>query len=176
MLRVARRYVVSMEPNDSLAMRSLVRMGSPSRMNSPAVVGHAGKSGGVRDSAVPSFVYRWNRTEVCKLVASFLAEYATVVWTRPYWDLTAVDEDKLAGRTETKLVAYHEPYHTSKFPCGVKIRSMVPEPRVGCQKPGQQVSVPCEKNATLKSWLKIRQDEIVFDLKFTKKPARSDVV
>src|SRR5215468_7303940 len=91
-----------MEPNDSLTMRLLVQMRLSFPYELPAVVDHDGKSGGVRNSAVPNFIYRWNKNELAKTVSSFLAEYTFSVRAYAYWDFN-LDERELALRKQTKL-------------------------------------------------------------------------
>ena len=60
-----------MEPNDSLAMALLVKMGFSFPYELPAVIDHDYRSGsGVRDSHIPNFLYRWNGHEVFKTAVS----------------------------------------------------------------------------------------------------------
>ncbi|MGE3621479.1 MAG: methyltransferase domain-containing protein [Acidimicrobiia bacterium] len=69
MLRVARRGIVAVEARDSLAMRLAVRLGLTDEYEVEAVVDNGGAFGGVANSAVPNFVYRWTEREVRKAVA-----------------------------------------------------------------------------------------------------------
>lgn len=102
MLRVARKHVVLLEPNDSFAMRVLTRAGFSFPYEIFSVVYHECEAGGVRDSCVPNFIYRWNTNELRKTVSSYLAEYKFVVHAYPYWDFN-VDEKELSGRKETRI-------------------------------------------------------------------------
>lgn len=104
MLRVARKHVVLLEPNDSFAMRALTRMGLSFPYEIFSVVGHGYEAGGVRDSCIPNFIYRWTASEVRKTVSSYLAEYLFEVHPYPYWDFN-VDAEELSKRKETKIRA-----------------------------------------------------------------------
>src|SRR5207248_1904101 len=70
MLRVARKHVVLLEPNDSFSMRALMWSGFSFPYEIFSVVYHRCEAGGVRDSCVPNFIYRWNANEVRKTVSS----------------------------------------------------------------------------------------------------------
>lgn len=102
MLRVARRHVVMLEPNDSASMRLLVRLGLSFPYEIAAIVSNEYRVGGVRDTNVPNFIYRWDEDEVVKTVSAFLAEYEVSVHAEPYWSFE-VDEHELAVRTETRI-------------------------------------------------------------------------
>jgi SAM-dependent methyltransferase len=102
MLRVARHHVVMLEPNDSASMRLLVRLGLSFPYEIAAVVSNEYRLGGVRNTNVPNFIYRWDENEVTKTASSFLAEYEIAVDAEPYWSFE-VDERELAGRTSTRI-------------------------------------------------------------------------
>lgn len=70
MYRVARRTVIVVEARDSFAMRCGVRVGLTPQYEIEAVVAHDYAAGGVENSALPNFVYRWTETEVEKVVRS----------------------------------------------------------------------------------------------------------
>jgi len=70
MYRVARRAVLVIESRDSALMRAGVRLGFVDEYELTAVAAHGFESGGVRDSSVPNYVYRWTEREVTKTVAS----------------------------------------------------------------------------------------------------------
>lgn len=71
MYRVASRVVLAFEPRDSLALRIARRVGLTGNYEIETVADHGGVSGGVRNSAVPNFVYRWSKREIEKTIASF---------------------------------------------------------------------------------------------------------
>src|SRR4051812_48704545 len=102
MLRVARRHVVFMEPNDSWFMRRLVQLHLSSPFEVFAVVAHEYLSGGVRDTQIPNLIFRWNERDVRQTVAAFLPEEVVDVHAYPYWELNAQEFD-LEIRKQTKL-------------------------------------------------------------------------
>lgn len=102
MLRVAKDYVVMMEPNDSFFMRGLGRMGFSFPFEIFAVVDNDYVCGGVRNSQIPNFIYRWNAHDVYRTASSFLAERKFVVHAHPYWDFNANERD-LDYRKQTRI-------------------------------------------------------------------------
>jgi len=70
MYRVARRGVVVFEPHDTLLTRLGVRVGIGQRYET-ALDMHGAPSGGVHNSEIPNFVYRWSFREASKTLASF---------------------------------------------------------------------------------------------------------
>ena len=70
MLRVARVAVLAIESRDSLLMRLAVRSGAAGAYELEAVVAHDFQAGGVRNTAIPNYVYRWTEREIEKTVAA----------------------------------------------------------------------------------------------------------
>lgn len=71
MFRVARKSVIVFESRDSLLMRLAQRLGLVAAYEVEAVVGSGLTHGGVNNSDVPNFVYRWTEREFEKAIASF---------------------------------------------------------------------------------------------------------
>ncbi len=57
MLRVSRRNVIIMEPNDSLLMRAFVKLRFSFPFLTCTVIAHDYLAGGVRNSCIPNYVY-----------------------------------------------------------------------------------------------------------------------
>lgn len=74
MYRVARRGVLVFEPYDGLLSRLAVRTGLGQEYEVAAVFDNGLTFGGVQNSAVPNFVYRWTAAEVRKVVGSVAPE------------------------------------------------------------------------------------------------------
>jgi SAM-dependent methyltransferase len=70
MYRVARRGIVAFEPQETLLTRLGVRLGVGQRYEHAAVVDNGFTFGGVENSGVPNFVYRWTRREAHKTLAT----------------------------------------------------------------------------------------------------------
>jgi SAM-dependent methyltransferase len=69
--RVARKGAIFFESRDSLSMRLVERLGLVNPYEVSAVEANGGLAGGVRDTAVPNYVYRWSEREVVKTIASY---------------------------------------------------------------------------------------------------------
>lgn len=66
--RVARKAVIFFESRDSLTMRTLGVLGLSYVYEWPAVFNNNCEAGGVRDTEIPNFVYRWTEREVEKTI------------------------------------------------------------------------------------------------------------
>jgi SAM-dependent methyltransferase len=78
MYRVARRVVLLFEPYDNLLTRLGVRLGIGQEYEYAGVAGDLGRGGhhgGVADTTIPNFVYRFTEREIVKAVHSY-APYA----------------------------------------------------------------------------------------------------
>ncbi len=164
MLRTSRKYIIFMEPNDSAAMRLLVR----TRLSFPyelgAVADHDGKSGGVRDSAIPNFIYRWNKNELFKTVSSFLAEYIFSVRSYPYWDFN-IDERELALRKQTKLSVITNTIGAENFLTTLRYGQRLLNRLSLTRRQGNKFLCVIEKNVGIKPWLSVDGNQIVFNRK-----------
>jgi SAM-dependent methyltransferase len=74
MVRVARQHVFFLEPNDSWALRLLVRLKFSFPYELAAVAAHDYLEGGMRNSSIPNYIYRWTGHEVKKCVAAYHPE------------------------------------------------------------------------------------------------------
>jgi SAM-dependent methyltransferase len=71
MYRVARKGVLAFEARDSLLMRTAIRTNRVPAYEAAAVRTHGFRYGGVRNSCVPNYIYRWTESEVEKTIASY---------------------------------------------------------------------------------------------------------
>jgi SAM-dependent methyltransferase len=69
--RVASTAAIFFESRDSLSMRLVERVGLGNNYELSAVEANSGRAGGLRDTAVPNYVYRWTEREVEKTIASY---------------------------------------------------------------------------------------------------------
>jgi SAM-dependent methyltransferase len=77
MYRVARRGLVLFEPYDNLVTRIGVRLNIGQAYEHASVVGNRFQHGGVRNSPVPNYVYRWTEREIVKTISSYAPEAGT---------------------------------------------------------------------------------------------------
>lgn len=75
MYRVARKAVVAFEPLDGMFTRLGLRLGFGQLYETAAVYGNDLTFGGVRNSSIPNFVYRFTKNEIVKCVST-LAPHA----------------------------------------------------------------------------------------------------
>lgn len=71
MHRVARRGFLAFEPLDNFLSRLGARLGFGQEYESAAVFDNGMKFGGVSNTEIPNFVYRWTENEVRKLAKSY---------------------------------------------------------------------------------------------------------
>jgi SAM-dependent methyltransferase len=71
MYRVARRAAIMFESRDSLLMKLLVRLKFTDVYEPTAVYYNDCKFGGVNNSEIPNYVYRWTEREIEKTIASY---------------------------------------------------------------------------------------------------------
>ena len=165
MLRTASRHVVLLEPNDSLSMRVLTRTGFSFPYEIFSVVYHGGEAGGVRDSCVPNFIYRWNANEVRKTVSSFLAEHVFVVHAYPYWDFN-VDEKELSMRKETRIHAITSIIGAKTFLVVLRTLQKALNAIPVLRSQGNKFFCCVEKTGELRPWLTAQDDKIAFNPRF----------
>src|SRR5689334_9657306 len=85
MSRVARKHVVFIEPNESAFLRLLVKLRFSYPYEIAAVEGNNYKFGGVRNTPVPNFIFRWTTRELRKTIQAGFPERQWEVQGYPYW-------------------------------------------------------------------------------------------
>ena len=70
MYRVAKKTVLFIEAQDSFLMRLAVRFGLVTEYEMNAIRDSGGLRGGVNDTPIPNYVYRWTEREVEKMIRS----------------------------------------------------------------------------------------------------------
>lgn len=88
MYRVARKVAVFFEAQDSMLMRCAAKAGLVVNYERNAIHDSGGRRGGVNDSPVPNYVYRWTRREVEKLVRTLDPAREPVFEIRTEWDFS----------------------------------------------------------------------------------------
>lgn len=160
MLRVARRYIVMMEPHDSLFMNmlSFLRFSFPFEL--AAVMDNDYICGGVRNSDIPNFIYRWNKNEIFKTASSFLAEYRFSLHVYPYWDFN-VEEKELASREHTRISAITNLVGSRNFIRFLRVAQQVLNGMPISRRQGNRVFCGIEKSSELRPWLALAADNHV---------------
>jgi SAM-dependent methyltransferase len=70
MYRVAKKAIIVFEAQDSLVVRLLVKLKIMTEYESIAV-DKLNKTGGVNNSSIPNYIYRWTKNEIAKTLKSF---------------------------------------------------------------------------------------------------------
>ena len=102
MIRVSQQHVFFIEPNDSSALRLLVRGGFSFPYEIAAVASQQYLQGGLRDGPTPNYIYRWTGHEVTKCAAAYHPERQFDVRAHPFWDFY-VNEYELLSRKESRV-------------------------------------------------------------------------
>jgi len=104
MVRVSQKHTFFLEPNDSWALRMLVRLGYSFPYELAAVAGNGYTRGGMRNGPIPNYIYRWRRRAVESSVYAYHPERQFQVWAHPYWDFYVGEQD-LLFRTESRVAS-----------------------------------------------------------------------
>lgn len=163
MLRITRRHVAVMEPHDSLAMRLLTRLKFSSPFELPAVIGNNCVRGGVRDTCIPNYLYRWSERDVRKLASSFLPEFEISVFCYPYWDFN-ITEEMLELRTEARLSGLYRIFGKTNFLRLLRLIQAVLNRVPPLRAQGNKFFFAVRREETLRPWLERRDGEVAFRL------------
>ena len=154
MLRVSKKGVGVFESRDSLLNKLANKLDlAPSYEIEPCVLSN-GKSGGVRNSHIPNYVYKWTENEVKKTVNSFIPQYQHKFHFY-YGLLVPVERLRMSKNYFKKIIAY-----TGKF--------IIPILTGLFKKQGNLFAFIVVKNIELQPWLKIVDKNITFDLEYSK--------
>lgn len=162
MLRVSRRHVILLEPNNSLAMQCLLKLRFSFPYELPAVIASGFRTGGVRDSNIPNYIFRWNAMDLYQTAASYLAESEFDIYAREYWDFN-VDETELRRRTETRIGIATKVLSPRLFLMGLHCFQFIANHIPWLRRQGNKFFGCIEKRGELKPWLVRRGDEIAFN-------------
>lgn len=162
MLRVSRKFVIFQEPNDSLLMRALTFLRFSFPYELPAVIDNGYTAGGVRDSQIPNYIYRWNRRDVFKCVSSFAAERLFSIYVYPYWDFNATEKE-LDLRKETRIRYLTGILGTKSFLRVLRMSQLLLNATLITRRQGNKFLCCIAKHAQLRPWLKWEGRQIKFD-------------
>jgi SAM-dependent methyltransferase len=87
LVRVSRRSVILAETQDHWLQRGMLRLGLGEPYELSAVRAHGGRSGGVNNTGVPNYVYRWGPGELEKVFRCLDAARAPHLEVAYAWDL-----------------------------------------------------------------------------------------
>ncbi len=162
MLRVSRRHVILMEPNDSLTMRALIRMRFSFPYELPAVTSNNYEKGGVQNSSIPNYIYRWDRRGIYQATAAYLPESEFTLHVRQYWDFN-VDKLELARRSETRIGSITRIFGPGVFLAGLRLFQLVMNSLPSLRGEGNKFFACIDKQDKLKPWITRSGDKLDFN-------------
>lgn len=109
MYRVARKGILAIEARDSLLMRAVARAGFTQVYEHAAVYHNDCLHGGVNNTAVPNYVYRWTEREVEKTIRSFAPQQEPRITFRYGTGFPCTPEVERTGRLKYVLLKCLEP-------------------------------------------------------------------
>jgi SAM-dependent methyltransferase len=125
MYRVARKGVLVFEPLDNLFTRLGARLGLGQRYEIAAVAGSGYAYGGLRNTVIPNYVYRWTPSEIEKVVHSYAPigedQFTYFYKLRLPWEATALKRRRMmrlvffALLPLTKLATWLYPRASNNF-------------------------------------------------------------
>jgi ubiquinone/menaquinone biosynthesis C-methylase UbiE len=88
MYRVARKAAIFFEAQDSFLMRVAARLGVVTNYEMNAIRDSGWRRGGVNDTVVPNYVYRWTQREVEKLIRTLDPAHEPQLHFETEWDVS----------------------------------------------------------------------------------------
>ena len=167
MLRVSRRHVVMMEPNDSWVMRSLTRLHLSAPYELPAVIYNDYKKGGVNNTDIPNYIYRWDRRTIYQTAAACLPECEFELYLRRYWDFNVTAEE-LDRRHETRIGAITKILGPGLFIGLLHGFQAMANSLPGIAAQGNKFFACITKSDSLKSWIVNRDGALQFNREYGK--------
>ena len=71
MYRVAKKAIIAFEPTDNFTVRLMQKINLAQTYEYTAVIANEGKSGGVNNTQIPNYIYRWTKAEIEKVINSY---------------------------------------------------------------------------------------------------------
>jgi SAM-dependent methyltransferase len=168
MLRVSRRHVIFLEPNESLFMRTLVRLRLSFPFELPAVIANGFVAGGVRNTCVPNYIYRWSPRDLYQAVASYMPERHFSVYTKQYWDFS-IDEQELSRRSETRIGSITRIIGPRRFLAVLQAFQTCVNPLPWFGRQGNKFFGCITKQDELKPWLTRDNEKVSFDRTYARR-------
>ncbi len=155
MLRVSKKGVVVFESRDSFlnTIANKLKL-APSYELEPCILSN-GKNGGVRNSHIPNFVYKWTEKEVQKTVNSFMPEYKHKYYFF-YGLLIPIQRLSMSNNIFIRGL-------------GLIAKYLTPIIVLFFKKQGNLFAFVVEKNQKLQPWLKKEKEKISFNLEYSHK-------
>ncbi len=160
MLRVSKKGIGVFESRDSFLNKLANKLNlAPSYELEPCVLSK-GEYGGVRNSHIPNYVYKWTENEVKKAVNSYIPEYKHKFYFH-YGLLIPIQRLSMSKNILKKVMAL-----IGNF--------LIPILTLFFKKQGNLFAFIVVKNIELQPWVKIEKGKKVFDLDYSKRKFSSE--
>ena len=119
MYRVARKGILAIESRDSLVMRVMARYGFTQVYEHSAVFHNGCVHGGVNNTGIPNYVYRWTEREVEKTIRSYAPDREPRILYRYGTGFPCTPEVERHGRVKYLFLRAMQPLYwlfTKAFP------------------------------------------------------------
>jgi ubiquinone/menaquinone biosynthesis C-methylase UbiE len=110
MYRVAKIGIIAFESRDSLLMKLLVKIGLTPDYEDIAVYYNEGKFGGVNNTEIPNYIYRWTEREIEKTISSS-APFAKHQFLYRYGNDTPVSADLEKKSLKRMIISLVKPFY-----------------------------------------------------------------
>lgn len=167
MLRVSRTHVILMEPNDSTTMRAFVKLRFSFPYELTAVTANDFAKGGVQNSTVPNYIYRWDRRVLYQTAAASMPESEFSLHVRQYWDFN-VDKQELARRSETRIGSFTKILSPALFLVGLRLFQSIANRIPWLSREGNKFFGCITRNGVWKPWIVRNGETFEFNRNYTK--------
>jgi len=167
MLRVSRKHVIIMEPNDSIMMQAFVKLRFSFPYELPAVTANNCEKGGVENTSVPNYIYRWNRRDMYQATAAYMPESDFDLHVRQYWDFN-VNSEELARRSETRIASFTEIFGPALFLAALRGFQGIMNRLPLLRGQGNKLFGCVTKRNELKPWIVRHEDKLEFNRNYAR--------
>jgi hypothetical protein len=110
MYRVARKAVLAFEARDSFTMRIIERLGLTQTYEHAAVYYNDCAHGGVDNTQIPNYIYRWTEREIEKTIRSYAPAFEHTIIFRYGTALPCTPELENGASMKTRLLKVARPF------------------------------------------------------------------
>ncbi|MER9961628.1 class I SAM-dependent methyltransferase [Mesorhizobium sp. M0045] len=150
MLRVARKGILVIEARDSLLNSIAGMLGLVPDFEIEPVLLSKGQLGGVRNSNIPNYVYRWTEREFRKTISSFEPAYEHDISFAYGWRLP-LQRIAMSKKALVRFAVY-------------AAKALVPFLKAVAPRQGNRFACICRKTEAVKPWIKLDSDKVLPNL------------
>jgi SAM-dependent methyltransferase len=112
MYRVAKKGVLAFESRDSALIRILEKYNFTQTYETAAVFFNECKYGGVNNTEIPNFIYRWTEREIEKTIRSYSPYYKHTFIYKYGYDLPCTPQSERKGLIKKMFINLFRPFYT----------------------------------------------------------------